>query len=62
VSLRDDRQPGPNAVIHRAHRRTLGPSLIAPLPLSFTPQYQTGPRHGQQLAFIQSLSDAARGL
>jgi hypothetical protein len=59
---RESRKPGPNAVIHRAHRRVLGSAMIAPLPLALTPQYQTGSRAGQQLAFVRSLSDAARCL
>lgn len=55
------RKSGPNAVIHRAHRRTVGPRTIAPLPMA-EPQYQTGARRGQQLAFIRSLTEAWRGL
>lgn len=61
MSLRDDRQPGPNAVIHRAHRKLVGPRTIAPLPLA-DPQYKSGPRHGQQLALVRSLTEAWRGL
>ncbi len=45
------RNPGPQAVIHRTHRRTIGPRTIAPFPAA-VPQYQSGPRYGQQLALI----------
>ena len=51
------RKPGPQAIVHREHRRKWGPlsdigflSVGAPS----VPQYQSGPRHGQQLALIRS--------
>lgn len=46
------RKPGPQAVIHRAHRRAMGPRTIVPHRIT-VPQYQTGPRHGQQVASIR---------
>jgi hypothetical protein len=53
------RKPGPAAVVHRAHRRAH--AVVAPFPMA-SPQYLTGPRHGQQLALVRSLTDAWRGL
>lgn len=47
-----NRKPGPDAIIHRAHRRTIGPRTIAPFP-SARPQYMSGPKHGQQLALVR---------
>lgn len=46
------RAPGALAVAHRLHRHTIGPRTIAPFPAA-VPQYQSGPRHGQQLAAIR---------
>lgn len=46
------RAPGALAVAHRTHRRTVGPRIVAPFPAT-VPQYQSGPRHGQQLALIR---------
>jgi len=37
---------------HRLHRNHLGPRTQAPFPAA-VPQYQTGPRYGQQLALIR---------
>lgn len=45
------RPPGPLAVAHRLRRTTVGPRTIAPFPAAI-PQYQSGPRRGQQLALI----------
>jgi hypothetical protein len=36
---------------HKLHRRHVGPLTQAPFPAA-VPQYQTGARHGQQLALI----------
>jgi hypothetical protein len=37
---------------HRLHRHHVGPLTIAP-GTSIHPQYQTGPRHGQQWALVR---------
>lgn len=42
----------PNPSPHKLHRRHVGPLTQAPFPAA-APQYQTGPRHGQQLALLR---------
>lgn len=51
------RKPGPQAIIHRTHRRLVALRIAAFFSAS-VPQYQNGPRYGQQLAQIRR----ARGI
>lgn len=50
--MRKNRKPGEQALAHRVHRNSVGPRTIAPFPMA-VPQYQSGPRRGQQLALIR---------
>lgn len=45
------RQPGPLALAHREHRRRVGPMAQD----IDEPQYESGPRHGQQIALIKAV-------
>jgi hypothetical protein len=49
VTDRRVRKPGPDAVIHRVHRRKVGPGIPVEIALQ-GPQFKAGARFGQQLA------------